>query len=224
MSYIIKFQILSLLLVAIPGHILANFDCQTNLKPKGQELLELQRTYDGLKTFSADFQQKSYLSTLGVEEVSSGKLWVESPGKTKWSYSIPEKIEYLIKDKSFWHYQATISQLQVTDLDKSNLSALPTDLLTGQVNFSNSFNLSLLCLSSQDRKVLTLLPKTEDFAVENVKLLLENQRIAAIEFIDYSGNVNSLELSAVDWNPQIGDEVFSIDYPKETFLNDTRNQ
>ena len=49
----------------------------------------LQRKYDGIKDFSADFVHKYRGGVLKKEITESGRLLVKKPGKMRWEYKAP---------------------------------------------------------------------------------------------------------------------------------------
>ena len=60
--------------------------------PSAQELaLALQRKYDGIKDFSAEFTHTYRGGVLKKEIVEKGRLLVKKPGKMRWQYTAPEQ-------------------------------------------------------------------------------------------------------------------------------------
>ena len=62
-------------------------------------LAEMQKAGDELETLSADFEQTDYDAILEDHQVSTGKLYLEVPGRVRWEHVEPAPKVLIVKDK-----------------------------------------------------------------------------------------------------------------------------
>src|SRR5437773_237321 len=65
---------------------------QSRVDSSAQDLAQaLQRKYDGIKDFSADFTHSYRGGVLRKEITERGRLLVKRPGRMRWQYTSPEE-------------------------------------------------------------------------------------------------------------------------------------
>lgn len=85
---------------------------------------ELEKALDSLTSFSAEFVQTVKEAHSLREEVSSGQVWVQRPGKFNWQYSTGSQPMTIIADGvNLWIEQPNLSQVIV-----QSLAAIEQDL------------------------------------------------------------------------------------------------
>lgn len=79
-----------------------------------QDTLELQRLaayLNGIRTMTADFQQ-----TASNGAISTGRLWVERPGRMRFEYNPPDPIVLLADATSVYYWDRQLNQVSKYDL------------------------------------------------------------------------------------------------------------
>ncbi|MCH9742521.1 MAG: outer membrane lipoprotein chaperone LolA [Proteobacteria bacterium] len=83
---------------------------------------EVEKALDGMTSFEADFVQTVTEERLFKEEKSSGKVWVQRPGKFFWRYDKgPQKMDIIADSINLWIYQPALAQVMVqpmAEIDK----------------------------------------------------------------------------------------------------------
>src|SRR5947207_3237687 len=115
----------------------------------------LQRKYDGIKDFSADFVHKYRGGVLKKEITETGRLLVKKPGKMRWEYKAPEPKLFVSDGVKMYSYVPQDKQVFVSSIPPGDQLGTPTMFLTGKGNLVRDFTTSrlarsgllLLCLS-----------------------------------------------------------------------------
>ena len=78
------------LLVQAVGLGLWLFNQSGALPPAPEVAAALQKKYDAIRDFTADFVQESEGGLLGKKQTERGMVQVKKPGKMRWDYKSPE--------------------------------------------------------------------------------------------------------------------------------------
>ena len=106
-----------------------------------QELAQaLQRKYDGIKDFSADFIHTYRGGVLKKEVVERGRLLVKKPGKMRWEYTAPEEKLFVSDGVKMYSYIPQDKQVIVTSIPPDDQVTTPTMFLTGKGNLARDFS------------------------------------------------------------------------------------
>ena len=98
----------------------------------------LTRFLDGLKSYSASFEQVS--SDAGGQEVerSEGSLLIQRPGRFRWEYLKPYPQLIVADGAELYMYDPDLEQVTIKAMDES-LSRTPALLLTSEEPLGNNF-------------------------------------------------------------------------------------
>jgi len=126
-----------------------------------QALDAIQRQYEKVLTFEADFTQKSYVKMMNQTQSVKGTVKIKKPGKMKWVYGAPDT-QILISDgKTLWLYVPEEEQATKVPVESIYSSNTPALFLAGKGKLTQSFNVE--SVSEEDENILvTLVPKNED--------------------------------------------------------------
>lgn len=104
---------------------------------------KVQKWYDNLSDFQADFYQKSFSQTLSATTEAKGKIYFKKPNLMKWDYELPEKQIYVIDQKNFWWYVPGDGQVVKKKASTVLQDTTPLSFLAGLGNLQESFTVSL---------------------------------------------------------------------------------
>lgn len=189
-------------------------------------LTSLQGRYKNLKTFSADFRQKSYISALQVSEESQGNIIIDLLHTSlKWHYLAPEEQIYLIKDKRFSHYRPLDLEVTIRNIEDGFLGELPIGFLLGMGSLQNDFDLISSCEQQDGNIALFLKAKIKENSEPNFQTLSlviggNNAKLTGLEVRDLSDNITGMYFDNVEYDKEMSAEAFDISYPENTFVND----
>lgn len=186
---------------------------------------KIQKSYAKVTTVASSFGQVAYLSALDVQEVSTGRVWYEKPGKMRWRYESPEVQEFGIAGSAVVLYQEADKQVIVDEAKSVLLSDLPVSFLLGLGNLKRDFTLLEMC-DGEGGMLLTVVPKDAK-TQEGVRLLKlavdkDSLRPLGAEVTDEAGNITTIRLVGPAWNTPISTSELTVSYPKGIDVVDRR--
>src|SRR5450759_5987421 len=104
----------------------------------------LQRKYDGVKDFSADFTHAYEGGVLRKQITERGHLLVKKPGKMRWDYSAPNQKQFVSDGVKMYSYIPQDKQVIVTSVPPEDEATTPTLFLTGKGHLARDFTASLV--------------------------------------------------------------------------------
>ena len=206
MNLLRKFLILFTLL-ALPGTLFSETSEQ-------QALDAIQRQYEKVSTFEADFTQRSYVKMMNQAQSVKGTVKIKKPGKMKWVYGAPDT-QILISDgKNLWLYVPEEEQATKVPVESIYSSNTPALFLAGKGKLTRSFNVE--SVSEENRNILvTLVPKNEDQGLARLILHAnkKNYQITGSTVYDKLGNKTDIRFSRIRINREIPEEQFQLKTP-----------
>jgi outer membrane lipoprotein carrier protein len=175
---------------------------------------------DSLQTLAADFEQTNHDHILEEEEKSSGKLYMEVPGRIRWEYAPPNAKVLLVKDNKILLYIPIAHQAQ--EFKQGQMRGGGADLLIGfgksNAEIGKHYDVSLV--EEDDRHVvLKLLPKPESaasvFAAIDLTLSKENWSPSRTVFYELNKDTTTLVFQDVRVNGPLPPKVFELDLPSD---------
>ncbi|WP_027722830.1 outer membrane lipoprotein chaperone LolA [Maridesulfovibrio zosterae] len=187
---------------------------------------EIQKTYDSIKTFSADFTQTLTNAASKEQDIRSGKITFKQPSLLRWESVKPEK-ELLIVGKSVvWDYFPDDEVALKYHTKQIFNSKTMIRFISGQAKLEDDFvvenqgdengliKLKLLPFEPETGLVLAYV------WVDPVKKMLVKTLV-----VDFYGNGNEVAMTNIEIDPEVDDSVFNFVPPKGIEVEDnTVNQ
>ena len=127
------------------------------------ELAEaLQKKYDGIKDFSADFVHSYEGGVLRKHITERGHLLIKKPGKMRWEYTTPEQKLFVSDGVKMYSYIPQDKQVIISSVPAEDQATTPTLFLAGKGNLTRDFTPSLIELPAgmpAGTLALKLIPK-----------------------------------------------------------------
>ena len=194
-------------LLALPGTLFSETSEQ-------QALDAIQRQYEKVSTFEADFTQRSYVKMMNQTQSVKGTVKIKKPGKMKWVYGAPDT-QILISDgKNLWLYVPEEEQATKVPVESIYSSNTPALFLAGKGKLTRSFNVESVSQENQNILV-TLVPKNEDQGLARLILHADkkNYQITGSTVYDKLGNKTEIRFSRIRINREIPEEQFQLRTP-----------
>lgn len=188
------------------------------------EILDrLQKRYDAIRDFRAEFSQTSFVASLDRKEVSSGTVVVQRPGRMRWEYRSPEHRVIVIDGRSVRIYSSVDRQLQVAPLVSGSVSPTALGFLLGQAILREAFDAHRIAESPRGEIGLKLVPR-EDSGFEFLELWLEPESLQLREslLVDLFGNRTRVRFDRIRENTGVKEGDFTIKVPDDTDVIDLR--
>src|ERR1700724_811641 len=104
----------------------------------------LQKKYDAIKDFSADFSHTYEGGVLRKQITERGHLLVKKPGKMRWDYSAPEAKQFVSDGVKMYSYIPQDKQVIVASIPQDEDRPTPTLFLAGKGSVTRDFTPSLV--------------------------------------------------------------------------------
>jgi outer membrane lipoprotein carrier protein len=179
----------------------------------------LQRKYDGIKDFSADFTHTYEGGVLRKQITERGRLLVKKPGKMRWDYSAPERKQFVSDGATMYSYLPQDKQVIVSEVPPEDQAGTPTLFLAGRGNLTRDFTPSLVDAPAgmaPGSRALKLVPKARQQDYDWLMLVLDpaTLSIRGLVTVDGQGGQSSFSFTNLKENVGLADKEFAFKIPR----------
>jgi outer membrane lipoprotein carrier protein len=189
-------------------------------EPTAEELAQaLQRKYDAIRDFSADFVHTYRGGVLKRQLTERGRLVVKKPGRMRWDYTSPEPKQFVSDGAKIYFYIPADKQVVVSPMPSDAEATTPALFLTGKGRLTTDFVPSLVDLPAglpAGSRALKLVPKSKQpdydwlvLAVDPATLSLRGLMTA-----DAQGGTSTFAFSNMKENTGVADNQFTFKIPR----------
>ena len=200
---------------ALGGHLAAGAADST-----APELaVALQRKYDGIKDFSADFTHTYQGGVLRKQITERGHLLVKKPGKMRWDYSAPEPKQFVSDGVKMYSYMPQDKQVVIATVPPDEDAPTPALFLAGKGNVTRDFTPSLVDAPTgmpAGSRALKLAPKAKQRDYDWLVLVLDPGSLAlrGLLTIDAQGGKSTFSFTNMKENVGLADKEFAFKIPR----------
>jgi outer membrane lipoprotein carrier protein len=179
----------------------------------------LQRKYDRIKDFSADFVHAYRGGVLNKKLTERGRLLVKKPGKMRWEYTAPERKLFVSDGVKFYSYLPDDKQVIVSAVPADDNAATPALFLTGKGNLTRDFVPSFADVPADvpaGARGLKLVPKTPQTDYDWLILAVDPSTLAlkGLVTVDAQGGISSFSFVNLKENVGLADKEFDFKVPR----------
>ena len=179
----------------------------------------LQKKYDSIKDFSADFVHAYEGGVLRKQITERGKLLVKKPGKMRWEYTTPEPKLFVSDGVKLYSYIPQDKQVIVSTVPSADDATTPALFLTGKGNLTRDFTPSLLPVPPgmpAGSRALKLVPKSPQREYDWLTLVVDPVTLAirGLVTIDAQGGTSSFSFTNLKENIGSADKDFAFKIPR----------
>jgi len=179
----------------------------------------LQRKYDSIKDFSADFVHAYEGGVLHKTITERGRLLVKKPGKMRWDYSTPETKQFVSDGVKMYSYIPQDKQVIVASVPPDEVAPTPTLFLAGKGNIQRDFTSSLTDAPAgmpAGSRALKLVPKAKQRDYDWLVLVLDPASLAirGLVTVDAQGGKSSFTFTNLKENIGLADKEFAFTIPR----------
>jgi outer membrane lipoprotein carrier protein len=179
---------------------------------------DLQRKYDRVTDFSADFVHSYRGGVLKQQATERGTLLVKKPGKMRWEYTAPEKKLFVSDGHKIYSYIPQDRQVIVGTMPTDEQAPTPALFLTGKGDITRDFNASFdkVAEAQPGSFVLKLTPKRREPEYESLTLVLDPKTltIQMLITVDAQGGRSAFIFSNLKENVGVTDNQFVFRMPR----------
>lgn len=190
----------------------------------------IQKRYETLKTFQADFVQELTNIASGEVDVRKGRIWFKQPSQVRWETTKPEKELLVIGPDVAWNYiedEELALKYSVTSLLDSKTILR---FISGQANLKEDFIVKTEWQGADEVRsrwgqgytVLQLVPKEAEPSMVLAYIGVEPNTglLRQVMIVDFYGNGNELRLANVELDVELKSDMFTFIPPEGTQIED----
>ena len=179
----------------------------------------LQKKYDAIKDFSADFSHTYEGGVLRKQITERGHLLVKKPGKMRWDYSAPEAKQFVSDGVKMYSYIPQDKQVIVASIPQDEDAPTPTLFLAGKGSVTRDFTPSLVDAPPgmpAGSRALKLVPRSRQRDYDWLVLVLEpgTLSIRGLLTVDEQGGKSSFSFTNLKENVGLTDKEFTFKIPR----------
>ena len=176
----------------------------------------LQRKYDAVRDFSADFTQEAESGVLRKKLVEQGTVLVKKPGKMRWTYKQPEEKVFVSDGAKMYMYVPADKQVIVSPVPAEDEATTAVLFLTGKGNLTRDFTVTYAQGGTADTYSLMLQPKLAQRDYDWLQLVVDRTslQIRVLTAADKQGTRSTFRFSNFKENVGLSDKVFAFTIPR----------
>ncbi len=177
----------------------------------------LKKTYAGIQTVEARFNQKILISTLKRERESKGEFYYKRGKGFLWKYTSPSRKVFLYDGKALWQADEEQPFVIKERVDKGKVQGSFLDLVEDISKLDEYFTIQEVAQDKEGTMFL-LAPKKEGMLKEARIWVDPKYLVRQIEITEITGNTNTLSFSSVRVNKPLDDGLFIFNPGKKEIM------
>jgi outer membrane lipoprotein carrier protein len=184
--------------------------------PAPEVAAALQKKYDGIRDFTADFVHESEGGMLRKKQTERGFLQVKKPGKMRWDYKVPEPKVFVSDGRRIYLHIPADNQVIVSPVPEEDQATTAVLFLVGKGNLTRDFTVSYTEGCSADAYCLRLDPKLPERDYDWLQIVVDRRtlQIRALSAADAQGGRSSFQFSNFKENVGLPDKTFAFKIPR----------
>lgn len=206
-------------LVCLPLAVAAVVPVRT-AEPTAVELAQsLQRKYDTIRDFSADFVHNYRSGALRKQLTEKGHVLIKKPGKMRWEYTTPEEKLFVSDGVKIYSYIPQDKQVVVSNVPPTDTASAPALFLAGKGNLVRDFTPSATEVPAgmpTGTRALKLVPKTPQPDYDWIVLLVDQTTLGlrGLMSTDAQGGTSTFSFANLKENVNLADKEFAFHTPR----------
>lgn len=190
----------------------------------------IQKRYETLKTFRADFEQDLTNVASGEVEHRKGRIWFRNPSQVRWETSAPEEELLVVGEEYAWDYirdeELAIKYSVASLLDSKTILRF----LSGRANIKEDFVVKTEWAGADEVRarwgkgftVLQLVPKEAEpgMVLAFIGVEPDTGLLRQVMIVDFYGNGNEVRLSNIEADVDLAPDMFTFTPPAGTQVED----
>jgi outer membrane lipoprotein carrier protein len=187
----------------------------------------LQNRYQGVRDFSADFVHSYRGGVLRTQTMERGIVLIKKPGLMRWTYTSPEKKEFISDGSQVYSYIPADRQVIVTKLPPDDQATTPALFLAGKGDIARDFSAEFTQSPVPGATGLKLTPGRREPEYDYLIVAVDpgTLQIRALTTRDRQGGDSTLVFANLKENQGISDKQFVFRVPRgvEVITDGQRN-
>jgi outer membrane lipoprotein carrier protein len=190
---------------------------QAPAAPPAQEVAAaLQKKYDAVRDFTADFVHESEGGLLRKKQVERGVVQVKKPGRMRWDYKSPETKVFVSDGRRIYLYVPADNQVIVSAVPPEDQATTAVLFLVGKGNLTRDFAVTYADATAPDTYALRLQPKIPEADYDWLQIVVDRKtlQIRSLTAADREGGRSAFQFSNFKENVGLSDKTFAFKIPR----------
>jgi outer membrane lipoprotein carrier protein len=176
----------------------------------------LQKRYDGIRDFTADFVHTYRGGVLRTETREQGRVTIKKPGLMRWVYLKPEPKEFVSDGHKVYSYIPQDKQVIVADVPPQDAATTPAMFLAGKGEIVRDFTPTFEGNAAPGTVSLKLTPKKAEPEYDYLVVAVDQKslQLRALTTKDRQGGQSTLSFANLKENTGISDKEFAFRVPR----------
>jgi outer membrane lipoprotein carrier protein len=175
----------------------------------------IQRKYASVRDFTADFTHTYQGGVLRQKTTERGTLAVKKPGRMRWTYTAPEKKEFVSDGKTLYSYLPADRQVIVSDVPPDGGDTTAALFLAGRGDITRDFTAQLEGETATTYRVkLTPTKRQQEFDTLTVEVRRDTLQIESLIARDRQGGTSTFRFTNLKENVGLADSTFVFRTPR----------
>jgi len=179
----------------------------------------LQRKYDTVRDFSADFVHTYRGGVLRRQLSERGRVSIKKPGRMRWEYLVPDEKLFVSDGLKIYSYVPEDKQVMVMSMPGESSATTPALFLAGRGSIGRAFSAELAPLPEGLPKELTALKLTPRERQPEFEWLIvgadpKTFALRGLVFVDAQGGTSTFSFTNLKENIGLTDKTFDFKIPR----------
>jgi outer membrane lipoprotein carrier protein len=186
-------------------------------QPSPEEVARaVQRHYDQVKDFTADFTHTYTGGVLKKTITERGTVQIKKPGRMRWEYTSPERKTFVSDGHKIYSYVPADRQVVVASMPKEHEATTAVLFLAGKGDLTRDFAVSFTTGGSDDTWALRLEPKRKQRDYDWLVLVVDRKtdQIRRLVAADQQGGTSTFDFTNYRENTGLTDKIFAFSIPR----------
>ncbi|HDQ39498.1 MAG TPA: outer membrane lipoprotein carrier protein LolA [Desulfonatronum sp.] len=200
------------------------FFCGASASAEETTVVRIQRQYETITSFQADFVQELRVAASRESEERRGVLYYQNPGLIRWETLSPEKELLVVGPEHVWNYfeqEETAYRYSSGDVLGS---AMVLRILSGEARLDEDFLTEEDLSANADWKSIRLVPRHPEPNLVEATIWVDPQTFVLhrVLALDFYGNTNQITLQDLRINLDLDPSLFTFTVPDGVMVHDNR--
>jgi outer membrane lipoprotein carrier protein len=178
----------------------------------------IQRHYDQVRDFQADFTHSYVGGILRKKTVERGHMAVRKPGRMRWTYTQPEEKVFVSDGNRLYSYVPADKQVYVAAVPTGDQATTPVLFLAGKGNIQRDFSVAAVTVpeAPAGSVALKLTPHRPEREYDWLDLVVDKSSLELRMLVtsDSQGGLSTFTFSNLRENSGISDKAFVFVIPR----------
>lgn len=177
---------------------------------------DLQRRYDTVRDFTANFTHQHTGGPLRRKLVEQGRVQVKRPGRMRWEYAPPDEKVFVSNGKQVYFYDRENNQVTISEMPQGDQAASAAQFLSGRGNIARDYQVSFAGDATAGAWALKLVPRAPQNEFDWLEVVVDRSslRIRTLTAVEPDGGRSTFTFTDVKENVGIADKTFEFQIPR----------